>query len=62
MWSLLSSVVAAAGQQRLACGSRAGGSTDPSGDASAESCACPLLCCETTRAVWLQNSCINFES
>lgn len=63
-WSLLSSAVAAAGQQRLACGSRAGGSSDPSGDASAESCACPLLwgedsslcscCCDTTRAVWLQ--------
>lgn len=63
--SLLSSAVAAAGQQRLACGSRAGGSIDPSGDASAKSCACALLswgedtslcssCCETTRAVWLQ--------
>lgn len=31
------------GQQRLACGSRAGGSTDPAGDSSAEICAYPLL-------------------
>lgn len=53
--------------KNLACGRRAGSSTDAAGDGSAESCACPLLlweeeaslllslsCCKSTRVVWLQ--------